>query len=243
MVTSDAAIVTYSDPVVVAVVVLTAIFLALTVVFAVISILKRNTPVIRSSSPLFCLFILLGIAFAYVTPFSYIGPQTTLSCAAPVVLGPLSFSIIFGNLLAKTFRIYRIFANKTMRASSPTIFQLLGFSGAILGLEMLLVIIWLAVDPPVPVRMGPEGGRYWTCYSPLSSVMVPIIAAYDGVLLLFGVFLAFKTRNAFSAYKETQLIGFTIYTLSIVAVAILPVLYLIELPLVTQFIIRSFSIL
>lgn len=73
--------------------------------------------------------------------------------------------------------------------------------------------------------------------------MVPIICAYNGILLFVGTLLAIKTRKAYSAFRETQLISFSIYTLSIVAVAILPVLYLTDLNLEAQFAIRSYAIL
>ena len=46
-----------------------------------------------------------------------------------------------------------------------------------------------------------------------------------------------------SAYRETQLIGFVIYCITVVACCFLPVLFLVDLELEVQFALRSFAIM
>ena len=130
-----------------------------------------------------------------------------------------------------------------MRAVAPSNTMLLSFSGIIVVIEMVIVAGWLGSSPPAPFNSGPETARFVTCYSSMDHTMVAILMAYNGVLLFFGSFLAIKTRKAFSAFRESQLIGFTIYTLSTFTVAILPVLFAIDLQLEAQFAIRSFAIM
>ncbi len=72
--------------------------------------------------------------------------------------------------------------------------------------------------------------------------MTAVIYFYNGSLLLFGVYLSVKTRKTFSAFKESQLIGFSIYTITIVAVSFLPIIY-IPLSIQIQFGLRSFAVM
>ena len=85
-----------SDPLVLAVIIISTILLALTVATMAMVYLKRDTPIIKSASPAYCLMILLGLILAYLTFIPYIGEPTHLSCMAPVVLGSMSFSLVFG---------------------------------------------------------------------------------------------------------------------------------------------------
>jgi len=56
----------------------------------------RETPIIKSSSPLFCILILVGIILGYLFFTPYLGIPEIVNCVTPPILGPLSFSIIFG---------------------------------------------------------------------------------------------------------------------------------------------------
>jgi len=138
-------------------------------VFGGIFLWKRKTPVVYSSSPVFCLLMLGGSILTYLSFLPYIGVPSVASCVAPVFLFPCAFAIIFGssflthycsfqafaehddesskkqqltttnnsNLLAKTFRIYQIFSNKTLRNLNPTTVKMLGISGVIFLVEMV----------------------------------------------------------------------------------------------------------
>lgn len=49
---------------------------------------------------------------------------------------------------------------------------------------------------------------------------------FNGILLVIGSVLAFLTRKVYSAFRESQIIGINIYTITLLAIAILPILYL-----------------
>ena len=108
------------------------------------------------------------------------------------------------------------------------------------------MIIWLGISPPIPtIQTAADGTRYWQCRSSNSAVEVGFtdaLYAYNALLLATGVFLAVQTRKAFSAFRETQLIGFSTYTVTVVAVTAVP-LVSIGLDLQTQFAIRSIAVL
>jgi len=59
----------------------------------------------------------------------------------------------------------------------------------------VLSVVWVAVAAPLPVRAGPEGARYYTCFSSAERVFAPIFYAFNGLLLGFGVYLAVETRK------------------------------------------------
>ena len=69
----------------------------------------HKNPVVMAASTNFCLVILFGSILTYAAVFMFLGePTVALCCLRPLLLC-LGFSTMYGYLLVKTFRIWRIF--------------------------------------------------------------------------------------------------------------------------------------
>jgi hypothetical protein len=78
----------------------------------------RTNAVIKASSPLFCILILVGLSMAYLFVISFQSyPPTRASCAAEPVIGHLAFALVFGCLIVKTYRVARIFGQTVIQVS------------------------------------------------------------------------------------------------------------------------------
>lgn len=76
-----------------------------------IVIVYRNAQVIKASSPLFCCLELLGFIFLYMSTVMGLGIPTKGLCMARPLTFNVGFVLVVSNIVAKNFRVYRIFHN------------------------------------------------------------------------------------------------------------------------------------
>lgn len=76
-----------------------------------IVIVYRNAQVIKASSPLFCCLELLGFIFLYMSTVMGLDIPTNGLCMARPFAFNVGFVLVVGNIVAKNFRVYRIFNN------------------------------------------------------------------------------------------------------------------------------------
>lgn len=69
----------------------------------------RRTRTLHAASSLFCALIALGASLVFTSSLLAVWPRTTHTCAANVWLLHLGFSLAFGALFTKTWRLVRIF--------------------------------------------------------------------------------------------------------------------------------------
>ena len=70
-----------------------------------------------------------------------------ISCQVPLWLISLGFSLVFGTIFAKTYRVYKIFNNpklRKVRIKNSELFKIIIF---FLLWDVLLLTIWYLVDP------------------------------------------------------------------------------------------------
>ena len=129
-------------------------------------------------------------------------------------------------MLAKTWRIYRIFTNVRAKKLSLKSGKLMLISLGFVSVEILICLLWSTIDPPIPTIRDTIIGKVHVCYSKSSDAFLYLLIAYNAVLLVFGSALAFGTRNVFSAFNESKFIGMSIYNIFmssiIVCVILLP---------------------
>ncbi len=90
--------------------------------------LNTNHEVIKASSPVFCHIILFGGDCAVVM-CGVSSLSNELQCRLVPTLTAIAFSTIFGALLAKTWRIHKIFNSEGLKIKTPTNNALLSITG------------------------------------------------------------------------------------------------------------------
>ncbi|CAO3619185.1 unnamed protein product [Mucor hiemalis] len=193
--------------------ILFALFCFFTVLF------NRKHEVFKASSPLFCCLELVGFVLTYVSVVMMIGIPTQASCIVTPVTFSLGFLLVLGNMIAKNYRIYRIFNNIFITRNVITDNHLIRTVAALVGCEMIILIVGLIVATPIPTKNEVSfSSHYYQCESKGSNKIVFLVltTVYAAFLLLFATFLAYKTRLAgkqYNRYSECKQMGLSVYNI------------------------------
>lgn len=135
-------------------------------------------------------------------------------------------------MLAKTWRIYKIFRNVSVTSLVIRDTDLLIFSGVVVLGEVILLCIYCFVSGLVrPVVLQSKSDsllQYVQCRAPSSSIQLGLLIAlfaYNVILVVAGVIIAYLTRNVDSAFNESKYIGFTMYVYLLSAIILTPLYY------------------
>jgi len=132
-------------------------------------------------------------------------------------------------LIVKTYRIYKIFNLKKLKIQTLTQLHLLKWLGILLTIELIIRVINEAVSPFTLTAAATPADADWTyytyCYSKYRNYFLVLSFGYKGILLLFGIFLAFQVKDVEKNFNESKLLGVTIYNCSFLGVVALPVLF------------------
>ena len=143
-------------------IVLTSIIAILIIIAHILTCIYRNKRQIKASSPVLSHFIFLGCYALIISGYNFIivsaFPPASNSLAGAATcnlfiwLGSFSYSLIFGTLCAKTWRLYRIFtsaahfrkAGKQLKDFGSVIFVL-----TLLTLNVIALVLFTALATPV----------------------------------------------------------------------------------------------
>lgn len=175
----------------------------------------------RFMSPLFCQLICVGsiIAFSSVFPLM-VDPPSSHSCMAyPWLLG-LGYTLAFSCLFAKTWRLWRLFSRKSLKAKVIDNSFLLKIVGAMMFVIIVLLIVWTA-DAAFHVTLtftdGTNSELQYLCETP--TVYWGIFVGLIGLSLIVGCVLTFLIRNLPQEYNDAEAIGMSIYNSTLMLAA------------------------
>lgn len=184
------------------------------------------------------LFGLLLLAAAVI--LNLIVPTVT-TCIVSAWLLLLAAGIIFGYivdkqrdcfrvLLAKTYRIYRIFNNSALTTTPTGYGDLLVITGLVVfGFVIMAAITTFAsglMRPTIIQNSVIPTLQIEECRSPsgaLFTVFAALLIAYLIILIIATCILVYLTRHVDSAYNESRYLGILAYLLLEIAVVFLPI--------------------
>ncbi|KAH7935977.1 hypothetical protein HPB52_016082 [Rhipicephalus sanguineus] len=167
--------------------------------------------------------ILLGMdsGFTSVANFPYI-------CAARAWVLMSGFTLAFGAMFSKTWRVHAIFTNIKLNKKVIKDYKLFMVVGVFLMLDVIILTTWQILDPfyrearrgqPVAsqgnedVSVIPE---MEFCQSHKMTIFLGSIYAYKGLLMAFGCFLAWETRHvSIPALNDSKYVGMSVYNVVI----------------------------
>ncbi|ODM95362.1 Gamma-aminobutyric acid type B receptor subunit 1 [Orchesella cincta] len=145
-------------------------------------------------------------------------------CTARAWILMAGFTLAFGSMFSKTWRVHSIFTNVKLNKKVIKDMQLFIVVGILLAIDFAIMTTWHFTDPMVrdtkkleaynnpnndDIMIIPEN-EY--CKSQYMSYFVGTIYAYKGLLMLFGCFLAWETRNvSIPALNDSKYIGMSVY--------------------------------
>ncbi|CAF1198101.1 unnamed protein product [Didymodactylos carnosus] len=187
------------------------------------------------SSPSLNNLILFGCMLAYISIIfnglnSSLLPKQiqqrlmNIICPARAWLLCISFTIGFGSMFSKTWRVHSIFTNISITKRGIHDFRLLSMVALLLTVDILLLTAWQILDPlhreliyetssRVQFKQDIEIVPYREeCKSNNLPLWFVLVVLHKGLLMIYGSFLAWKTRHvSIPALNDSKYIGISVY--------------------------------
>ncbi|OWA52294.1 putative G-protein coupled receptor [Hypsibius exemplaris] len=192
-----------------------AILVAATIVMACLPVLFYFTfryaevKVIKAASPVLLRMLLLGALLLYGPILVLFPVPTVVTCTTRIWLRGIGFSVSYGALLLKTWRISVVFRVRSAQRVKITDNDLVKRLCLIVAMFASFLTIRTVVSPPeVKVGVTDESLKAYLCtmdYWDYSQ------AGGELLLLLWGIKLCFVVRKAPSEFNESKFISWAIY--------------------------------
>lgn len=228
----------------IAIVVLVWILIAAVVVSMVLVLRYRNLPIIRRSQFEFLEAMLVGALSVCFAILIYAGQPNDALCAARPVVVSVGFTLVFGSLVIKTLRVYRIFNTKKLKRvvlPTQTMFKfLIGF----LLIDTAILTTWFIVDFPSATKVPnvfetpteTDVIVNTTVCSSSSFIYSALLIFWKAILLGTGLYLSFQVRKVSSDFQESIYIFASSVVVAFACLLLLPLAYLVPLAATTFYV-------
>ena len=172
----------------------------------------RKQPAIRASTTSLLYLVSFGLSLGFATVPVLLQPSNR--CRLTPLLLNFTFVFTFVPLFAKTWRIDRIFLSSSLTAKAiknNTLFFIIGAYGA---LELLILVVWYAIDPPSPTLSPSSSSPYElerSCATDTPQVRWAMQLTPKFIVLFYGCVLAYQTRDVVASFNESKYLGFSLY--------------------------------
>ncbi|XP_067655790.1 gamma-aminobutyric acid type B receptor subunit 2-like [Haliotis asinina] len=240
--------------------VLSALGIIMAVGFLTLNILYRRHRYIKMSSPNMNNLIIIGCILCYLSVFLLGTDGGVVShslfrylCQIRAWVLALGFTLAFGAMFSKTWRVHAIFTNIKLNKKVIKDYKLFLIVCVLVLLDAVILVAWQVYDPiqRAEKNLAPEVYEDYSvtpvleyCKSEFMEIWLGSIYAYKGLLLVFGCFLAWETRHvSIPALNDSKYIGMSVYNVVIMCVCGGAVSFLIKDQPNSSFIIISLCIL
>jgi len=137
-------------------------------------------------------------------------------------------------------------ARKLKRKKPLTDKNLLVIVLVLVLVEIVLLICFSTVSPLYPAQVENKlilDGNDVVCLSDKSTIFTVLLIVYKALLSLYGSIIAFLTRNVDKKFRESREIYWTLYTIFIVNLILLPLMFFLNLTPDIRFILAAVDIL
>ena len=168
----------------------------------------RSSPIIKAHSFTFTAFSLVGSLLTYLAPFSWPLDSPSKLCEVRPWAFTVPLYILLCPLLAKHYRIHRIFNMQSLTAQRWGVSDshvLLLSLGLILP-QIVINIVWTVVHPLQSLAVAlPDGSILHDCHaSSASAAFAWASVAYIGILLCSAVYLTIRLRHLADEFNQSK---------------------------------------
>ncbi|XP_014233341.1 gamma-aminobutyric acid type B receptor subunit 1 isoform X1 [Trichogramma pretiosum] len=205
-----------------------------------------NTIMLCGTIACFISVFLLGLDGRFISADEY--PKV---CQARAWVLSVGFTLAFGAMFSKVWRVHRL--NTKTKADHAKLFmskqkissiqkkvqpwKLYTMVSVLLAIDVIILGVWQLVDPlqrtieVFPLEMSTAGDddarirpELEHCESENNMIWLGIIYAYKGVILVFGLFLAYETRSIkVKQINDSRYVGMSIYNVVVLCLITAPV--------------------
>ena len=209
----------------------------------------RHEPAVRLGQPLFLCVMAVGGVVALVPIFLIPGEPGDTNCFAPTVFAVFGFSLTFGCVLLKTYRIYRLWeAARLMQKLALTRESMAWRLCLLLLIDAAVLVVWGLIALPHPtVELRDVSGvglvAMKSCTSGTTSdSFLAGIYLYKLALTLAMCYMAFHTRNMSADYSDGKFMFISSHELLFCSLIIVPLTHT-NLPPTYKYILQSVGLL
>ncbi|XP_063697813.1 uncharacterized protein LOC134828756 [Culicoides brevitarsis] len=169
----------------------------------------QQVKVVRAASPALLRVIALGAFFIYCTTIVMYPPPSIYTCTIRVWLREIGFSLTYGALMLKTWRIsviFRIRSAKTVIITDASLLKRLALLCCFVGVALL--VRTLVAPPIVIVGRTADNLKAFLCKTDFWD---HTFTSMEVVFLAWGVRLCIMVRKAPSEFNESRFISMAIY--------------------------------
>lgn len=223
--------ISYSHPFGLCFIVVSCLGLIATACITGIFIRYNNSPIVKASNRELCYMLLFCIAMCYLAPFIYLAKPSQNGCILVQVWFYLFYTTCIAILGAKTNKIVLLFEQRLPRSRYASGFfkyrHVLIVVSAML-LELVVIVIWVCVDPPHPyINKDARKEYFYTCKPSLNQAGQVCQYLLMSILILASIiccYFAYKARRLPDNFNEGKFIAFSMYILSISWLTFYPVI-------------------
>ncbi|KNE72705.1 hypothetical protein AMAG_16465 [Allomyces macrogynus ATCC 38327] len=209
--------------------------------------INRAEKQIRQLSLPFLLVISLGCILILISEYILIGVPSAPACHTSTVVFTFGYEMVFASAIAKTYRIYCIFDNSRISKGGLKSQDLFRNVAMIMAFQAILFAIWIFAFPVWPTLVTSKTAVWYECRPTNVAghwAIIGLSFAFNGVMLLFVCYLAYKTRKVDSSYRETHWILYTGQNVFVCSVVIIPLsVVMVESFALTAYYIRAVAML
>ena len=220
-----------SDAIAIVAMVLSGLALIVVGVVVLIFVINYKHTVVKSSGREQVALLLIGITLSFCLSFIIVPPPSIPVCLFQRVLIWTSFSLIYGALLVKIIRVYRIF-NRGPAAARPRFTKphhQIVFTLLIVAVQLVITLASLITAHPTRQesleRINAASLSTPTLVIACMQVNTVFFVAqllYDALLILLCTFFGWKTRNFPDNFNEAKYILFTSLALILIWLGFIP---------------------
>ena len=217
----------WSSPLAVALGIVSVVLALTKLALLAYTIVYRAAPVFRKAQVSFCAMTIVGGVMADLAPLTLLGPISTFRCHLFPSWLLLATTLLYGPLVLKTYRVWKILDNPSLRNVRINVRQLSAYLIGYLAVELILIIV-LGFTSPVHAEVYPYAFSDYASFPRTrcqggSSAFTVVAYVFVALPCVVGLFLAFKTRNVSGEYTENKPILAAFYTLALAALVVTPI--------------------
>ncbi|XP_050523395.1 probable G-protein coupled receptor CG31760 isoform X2 [Daktulosphaira vitifoliae] len=209
-------IATYDIILRITVLLLTLLVIGFLPMVAIFTYKYNDLKIVKAASPVLLQIIILGAFFIYTTIIVMYPKPNIITCTARYWLREIGFSLTYGALMLKTWRVSQVFkvnSAKTVRITDKQLIKLL-----VLMVTFVTVILFIRtmVSPPQTI-IGRTADNLKTDICP-TDWWDHSFSMLEVVFLIWGIRLCVMVRKTPSAFNESRFISIAIYNEFIMSV-------------------------
>jgi gamma-aminobutyric acid type B receptor len=224
----------YSSPVFTGATALTGIeFLLLVAALAYVYI-HRDAPIIKRSQYELLMLMIFGGLFTSGAAVAYAGRPTDALCALRPILISLGFTSLFGALVIKSLRVYRVFMQKAMKRTTITLRMMLKVLVIFYLIDISIFTVWGVADFPRAemkdeVAKEIQGPVSRIACRSSSFIFTALLMFWKAILLFSGLYLSFLIRKVSVDFQESMWIFSSALVVLFACLVILPLAYIVDM--------------